>query len=1030
MCTGETEVLGVNVTGGTAPYTQYLWNNGTTLSSTTSPTPTSSATITTNYTVQVTDQNGCVGSGIVPLTVNPLPTVSAGPDIQLCNQPIPTNLTGYSPTTGGTGVWTGNNVTSAGVYTPNGVACDNLTYTFTSAATGCVNSDVVQVCVINPVAANGGPDFDICLNQPAIALPAGGTWTGTNVVANSFTPSTIGNTTLTFTVGSGSCQTTDQVVVTVNPLPTSNAGPDQTICAGVTVNLSGSGSSPNGALQTTTWSSACGGITNSLTLTPTVTPASSCTYNLTIVDTEGCSAQDQVTITVNPLPTVAAGPDLSLCNQPIATTLTGFSPAGGVWTAVPGITLAGNQVTPQGNGSFVLTYTYTSPTTNCVNSDNITVNVNSPVNADAGPDLDICLNAPAYSIVPPVAGGGWGPVGTVTAGGTFTPSSVGSFTLTYTVGAGTCQTSDQMTIVVNPLPTVDAGPNVSICLTDTVQLSAIISSGTAPYSPISWNFPATLSNPNIANPLAHPSVTTNYTINVTDAEGCQASDQVMVTVNSLPVVNAGPDLILCDQPIAEQLTGFSPTVGGVGTWTGTGITNANGTFQSPGVGTYWLYYEFTAGGNACANTDSIQVVVNAPVIANAGPDLTLCLNDAQVQFTGITPAVGGTWSGTGVTNTTSGIFNLPQQMQAKYANRWPAVQAPPPVYYLWSWGQNVEGALGLGNTTIRSSPNQVGALTTWTQIAGAWRSSLALKSDNTMWSWGRNYAGQLGLGDSVNKSSPVQVGSDTNWAKISAGLNHRLAVKSTGSIWAWGKNGYGELGISFTNSGEVIPAQIGALTNWANVDAGGYHSVSTKTDGTLWTWGYGSDGALGLGNTTAYSSPKQVGALTTWSDVAAGYQFNVAIKTDGTLWSWGINSSGRLGDGSTVSKSSPVQIGALTTWSKITASRESGFAIKSDGTLWAWGRNNEGTLGLGDTTNRSSPAQVGALTNWSAINGAVWGYHVAALKTDGTIWTWGYGAQGQLGLGNTTYYSSPKQVGTSTNWLRVAAGGYHTLGIG
>jgi PKD repeat protein len=657
MCAGETEVLGVNVTGGTAPYTQYLWNNGATLSSTTSPTPTSSATITTNYTVQVTDQNGCVGSGVVPLTVNPLPTVYAGPDIQLCNQPVPTNLTGYSPTTGGTGVWTGNNVTSAGVYTPNGVACDNLTYTFTSTATGCVNSDVVQVCVINPVAANGGPDFDICLNQPAVALPAGGTWTGTNVTANTFTPSTVGNTTLTFTVGSGSCQQSDQVIVTVNPLPTTNAGPDQTICAGVTVNLSGSGSSTNGAIQTTTWSSACGGITNSLTLTPTVTPATSCTYNLTVVDIEGCSSQDQVTITVNPLPVVAAGPDLSLCNQPIATTLTGFSPAGGVWTAVPGITLAGNQVTPQGNGSFVLTYTYTSPTTNCVNSDNITVNVNSPVNADAGPDLDICLNAPAYSIVPPVAGGGWGPVGTVTAGGTFTPTTVGSFTLTYTVGAGTCQTSDQMTIVVNPLPTVDAGPNVSICLTDTVQLSAIISSGTTPYSPISWNFPATLSNPNIANPLAHPSVTTNYTVNVTDAEGCQASDQVMVTVNSLPVVNAGPDLILCDQPIAETLTGFSPTVGGVGTWTGTGITNANGTFLSPGVGTYWLYYEFTAGGNACSNTDSIQVVVNAPVIANAGPDLTLCLNDAQVQFSGITPATGGTWSGTGVTNTSTGIFN-------------------------------------------------------------------------------------------------------------------------------------------------------------------------------------------------------------------------------------------------------------------------------------------------------------------------------------------------------------------------------------
>lgn len=657
MCAGETEVLGVNVSGGTAPYSNYSWNNGSTLSATNVANPTSSSTVSLNYTVSVTDANGCVGSGTVPLTVNPLPVVNAGPDISLCNQPVATPLTGYSPTTGGTGVWSGNNVTPAGVYTPNGVACDDLTYTFTNSTTGCTNSDIVQVCVINPTNANGGPDFDVCLNAPAVALPAGGTWSGTGVASNAFTPTSVGTFNLTFTVGNGSCQTTDQVAVTVNPLPTVNAGADQTVCSGTTVNLSGTGSSTNGTIQTTTWSSPCGGITNSLTLTPTVTPTSTCVYNLTVVDSESCSAQDQVTITVNPLPTVNAGPDLNLCNQPIATTLTGFSPAGGTWTADPGIGLTGASVTPQGNGTFNLTYTYTSPATNCTNSDVVVVTVNSPTTADAGLDQEVCLNAPNVNLVAPVSGGTWGPVGVVTSAGVFSPTTVGSFTLTYTVGSGTCLTTDDMILTVNPLPIANAGSDQSICLNDTIQLIGSGQGGTPPYSPVNWNFPATLSNANIFSPLAHPSVTTNYTLTVTDANGCVDTDQVLITVNGLPTVNAGSDLTLCDQPIAEVLTGFSPTVGGTGTWTGPGITDPAGTFMSPGVGTYTLYYEFTAGGNACANTDSIVVTVNAPVIADAGPDQTFCLNDAQIQFAGITPATGGTWTGTGITNASNGIFN-------------------------------------------------------------------------------------------------------------------------------------------------------------------------------------------------------------------------------------------------------------------------------------------------------------------------------------------------------------------------------------
>jgi len=115
---------------------------------------------------------------------------------------------------------------------------------------------------------------------------------------------------------------------------------------------------------------------------------------------------------------------------------------------------------------------------------------------------------------------------------------------------------------------------------------------------------------------------------------------------------------------------------------------------------------------------------------------------------------------------------------------------------------------------------------------------------------------------------------------------------------------------------------------------------------SLLAWGRNSQGQLGLGNTTYYSSPKQVGTLKTWSIVAAGNLSSAAIKTDGTLWAWGSNTNGQLGLGNTTNYSSPKQVGALTDWSYVSSSASNGtFAIRSNNTLWAWGNNLYGQLG-------------------------------------------------------------------------------------
>ena len=296
---------------------------------------------------------------------------------------------------------------------------------------------------------------------------------------------------------------------------------------------------------------------------------------------------------------------------------------------------------------------------------------------------------------------------------------------------------------------------------------------------------------------------------------------------------------------------------------------------------------------------------------------------------------------------------------------------------LWGWGENDKGNLGLNDVIRRSSPVQIGALTTWSSVSGGRDNSFGIKTDGTLWAWGDNYSGTLGLNDgnaAARKSSPTQIGILTTWAKVHAGAEAIHAIKTDGTAWGWGRGAtYGLVGDStFTTASS--PVQIGSDTNWETINCGQLSVQAIKTDGTLYGWGYNVMGDVGNNNRTIYNSPVQIGSLSNWNYLSKGCESlsSLSVKTDGTLWVWGSNLFGRLGDNSVVYRSSPVQIGSDTDWYEGSCG-EVLHCIKTNGTLWNLGAQaNQGAGGTGEAAlQNSSPVQVGALTTWGVIdNGA------------------------------------------------------------
>ena len=344
---------------------------------------------------------------------------------------------------------------------------------------------------------------------------------------------------------------------------------------------------------------------------------------------------------------------------------------------------------------------------------------------------------------------------------------------------------------------------------------------------------------------------------------------------------------------------------------------------------------------------------------------------------------------------------------------------------MYSWGPAAGGALGRPTPPPNNVPGRVGDATNWVQVATGGGGSFAINAEGHLYGWGSAWtAPQAGQGDNPNPGTgdievPTRVGTADNWVQVSARVNNVVAINADGELFRWGTS-------SDAWPAQYVPTQVGLATNWVYVAASNSSGFAINEDGYLYAWGTNGSGMLGLGlpaGTTVVAETPQRVAGGPWAEVSASGNFVVAITKGGELWAWGNNSREQLGQGNTtVGSNIPVQVGDASDWVSVRTTIFAVAALNSDGELWTWGDADNGQLGDGTTTNRGTPTQIAPGHTWVSIHGG--STHFLAFNSDYELWGWGANHLGQLGLDhNTSPQTTPQFVIQSYGFSGAARSG-------
>ena len=559
ICNGNCDDISATVSGGTAPYS-YAWSPA----SITGAGPNNVCpTVTTVYSVTVTDVDGETASASGTITVNPSPTVDAGTNVSICEgESTSLNATGASTYIWDNGLGTGNTQTVSPTST--------TTYTVTGTdANGCTDSDVVVVTVnTNPTPTVTGSDFCEGFNT---TLNAGAGFVAYNWSVGGFTTQQInilsaGTYTVTVTDANG-CSGTDDITINenTNPTPTITG---VNFCAGTSTVLDA------GVYSSWAWSNS------DVAQTSTITAGG--TYTVTVTDANGCSGTDDIIITeyTNPTP-IITGSDFCAGTS---TVLDAGSYSSWVWS--------NSDVTQTSTITTGGTYTVTVTDANgCLGSDDILI-VANPLPTPNILGSDFCLGSSSVLDAGSYSSWNWSSGGILQ---NITVTTAGTYTVTVTDANG-CEASDDIIITENALPTVTI-TGADFCTGTHASLEAEIG-----FSDYTWNTLET-------SQLIVISTAGTYSVTVTDANGCEGTASIGISEYPLPTPTITGSLTFC--------TGASTILDGGGTYTDY-VWNTSDMTQTLTVNNAGTYTITVTDDNGCVGSDQVNVSVGA----NLSPIIT------------------------------------------------------------------------------------------------------------------------------------------------------------------------------------------------------------------------------------------------------------------------------------------------------------------------------------------------------------------------------------------------------------------------
>lgn len=664
FCVGGGAQLNATGNGGV-----FSWSPAAGLSDPNIADPFAAPTVTTTYTVTLSDAIGCTASDSVTVTVYQLPTSDAGPDLTPCDGT--TIGIGGAPTgpAGSTYLWLpGTGLNSTTNANPTLTVTVDATYIVVVSDTNqCVNADTMSVTVLPLPDVDAGPDLEVCFGG-SVQLQGSGAgtllWTppfglnDPNIPDPISTPEQTTVYTLTVT-GGNTCTNSDQALVTVNVLPSANAGPDVAVCLGDSETI---GTDQPGSY---TWSPSLG-LSATDIAQPSASPTTTTTYYVTLTDATNCSETDSVVVTVNDFNQgIQIDPPFgSACENAPASASALPDQAGNTydWSVSGPLSITGTlgnavNLLHNGPGSSVLSVVVTD-VNGCL-SDTITnpfTTLDTP-EADAGPDVLYCFGDSVQLGGAPTGPGGsiimWyspsGSISDTTLANPFIAANASEEVLVV-VAQSICVDVDTVQVIVSQTM-AEAGADASICAGSSAQLNA---SGGVNYS---WSPATGLSDPNIAAPIATPSSTTMYVVTVTNADQCVAIDSMLVTVNT--VANAGVDdaTSTCGSGVIFTLIdslGGTPDAGGQ--WFTSSFV-AHGDQFDPATDPGGTYYYVAGGSTACPDTAALQVSVSDPAIDITGDDIICIGETTTITATGGTTYSWSPTTGVADPNSASTQFN-------------------------------------------------------------------------------------------------------------------------------------------------------------------------------------------------------------------------------------------------------------------------------------------------------------------------------------------------------------------------------------